>query len=216
MPIRVLLAEDHTIVRDGLASLLRSASDITVVGEAADGRQAVEEARRLKPDVVVMDIAMPELNGIEATRHISQACPETRVLILSVYSTIDHINLALKAGARGYLLKGAAASEMVHAIRAVHTGCYYLAQNIMNAVIGDYLHDHKQPQGETPFSSLTSREREIAQMVVDGKSNSEIAEALGLAITSVGIYKSRLLRKLGAKDVASLVKMAIQHGLTAL
>ncbi len=216
MPIRVLLAEDHTIVRDGLASLLRSASDITVVGEAADGRQAVEEARRLKPDVVVMDIAMPELNGIEATRHISQDCPETRVLILSVYSTIDHINLALKAGARGYLLKGAAASEMVHAIRAVHTGCYYLAQNIMNAVIGDYLHDHKQPQGETPFSSLTSREREIAQMVVDGKSNSEIAEALGLAITSVGIYKSRLLRKLGAKDVASLVKMAIQHGLTAL
>lgn len=216
MPIRVLLAEDHTIVRDGLASLLRSASDITVVGEAADGRQAVEEARRLKPDVVVMDIAMPELNGIEATRQISRSCPETRVLILSVYSTIDHINLALKAGARGYLLKGAAASEMVHAIRAVHTGCYYLAQNIMSAVIGDYLHDHKQPQGETPFSTLTSREREIAQMVVDGKSNSEIAKALGLAITSVGIYKSRLLRKLGAKDVASLVKMAIQHGLTAL
>jgi DNA-binding NarL/FixJ family response regulator len=216
MPIRVLLADDHTIVRSGLALLLKSADDLVVVGEAADGRRAVQEVQRLKPDVVVMDIAMPELNGIEATQQICESCSETQVVILSVYATLDHISMALKAGAKGYLLKGSAAQEVVDAIRGVHKGHYCLSNEITDAVIKDYVRDRKESQSDGSLRNLTSREREILQMVVEGKTNSEIADMLGLAVTSAAIYRSRLMKKLGTKDLPSLVKLAIQQGLTAL
>ena len=216
MPIHVIVADDHTIVRNGLASLLESVDEIVVVGEAADGRQAVHEAQRLRPDVVVMDIAMPELNGIEATQQICESLSTTRVVILSVYSTLDHISLALKAGAKGYLLKGSAAKEVAEAIRTVHAGHYYLSREITDAVVKDYAGERKDSASENPMSMLTSREREILQMVVEGKSNSEMAEILGLAPTSAAIYRSRLMKKLGTKDLPSLVKLAIHHGLTVL
>ena len=216
MSINVLLADDHTIVRNGLASLLKAADDITVVGDAADGRAAVQEVQRLEPDVVVMDIAMPELNGIEATKQICETLPSTRIVILSVYATLDHISLALKAGAKGYLLKGSAAGEVIDAIRTVNAGHYYLSHEIADAVIKDYVQESKDTRCDGLLSSLSSREREIVQMVVEGKSNSEIAAILGLATTSVAIYRGRLMKKLGAKDLPSLVKLAIQHGLTAL
>jgi DNA-binding NarL/FixJ family response regulator len=195
---------------------LKAADDITVVGDAADGRAAVQEVQRLEPDVVVMDIAMPELNGIEATRQICEVLPSTRIVILSVYATLDHISLALKAGAKGYLLKGSAAGEVIDAIRTVNAGHYYLSHEIADAVIKDYVQEGKDTRNDGLLSSLSSREREIVQMVVEGKPNSEIASILGLATTSVAIYRSRLMKKLGAKDLPSLVKLAIQHGLTSL
>ena len=218
MPISVLIADDHTIVRDGLVSLLKSFNDINVVGDAADGRQAIQEVQRLKPDVVIMDIAMPELNGIEATRQICLACPTTQCVILSVYSTLEHICLALKAGAKGYLLKGSAAQDVVDAIRVVHAGHYYLSREIGDTVIKDYIGQRERAprEGGGPLSNLTSREREILQMVAEGKSTGAIADTLGLAVTSVEIYRSRLMKKLGIKDLPSLVRLAIQHGLTTL
>lgn len=216
MAIRVLLADDHTIVRDGLSSLLMSADDITVVGDAADGAQAVHEVERLHPDVVVMDIAMPKLNGIEATQQICGADAATRVVILSVHATLDHVFLALKAGAKGYLLKGSAAKEVVEAIRMVYDGHYYLSREINALMIHDYLHQRESASPESPLSNLTSRERSILQMVAEGKPSKAIAETVGLAVTSVDIYRSRLMKKLGIKDISGLVRFAIQHGLTPL
>jgi DNA-binding NarL/FixJ family response regulator len=216
MAIRVFLADDHTIVRDGLSSLLMSADNITVVGDAADGAKAVHEVERLHPDVVVMDIAMPQLNGIEATQRICGADPATRVLILSVHATLDHVFLALKAGAKGYLLKGSAAREVVEAIRVVYDGHYYLSREITTLMIQDYLQQRQNASPEFQLSNLTSRERVILQMVAEGKTSKAIAETVGLASTSVDIYRSRLMKKLGIKDLSGLVRFAIQHGLTPL
>ena len=214
MAIRVLLADDHAVVRDGLRFLLEAGGNITVVGEAADGRQAVRQVQALLPDVVVMDIAMPELNGIEATEQIRQACPSTQVVILSMYATKEHILRALRAGAKGYLLKESAGQEVVDAIRAVRTGRRYLSQSIAETVIDDYVHE--RPPAQSPLERLSSREREILQLVVEGKSSTEIAEILYLSPKTVETYRSRLMRKLGLSDLPSLVKFAIQHGLTPL
>ena len=215
MSIRVFLADDHSIVRDSLSTLLNSVDDFTVVGGAANGREAVAEVQRLKPDVVLMDIAMPELNGIGATDQICGAGLETRVIILSVHFSIDHVSMALKTGARGYLLKRSESSEVIDAIRAVHAGDFYLSREITGAVIKEYI-----LQGcartESPVCKLTARDREILQMVAEGKSNAGIAEILGITKTSVEVYRSRLMKKLGIKDPASLLRLAVQSGLTTL
>jgi two-component system, NarL family, response regulator NreC len=216
MTISVFLADDHAIVREGLSSLLNSAEDIDVLGSAGDGRQAVREVERLNPDVVVMDIAMPELNGIDATREICKINPAARVIILSVYLTLDHISLALEAGAKGYLVKGASGNEMIEAIRTVYSGHRYLSREINDLVIKDYVEHHEGQPTTGPLSSLTSRERVILQMVAEGKTSKSIAQTLGLATASVDIYRSRMMKKLGIKDVPNLVKWAIQHGLTKL
>jgi len=216
MAIRVLLVDDHAVVRDGLRFLLEAGGNITVVGEAADGRQAVRQVQALLPDVVVMDIAMPELNGIEATEQIRQACPSTQVVILSMYATKEHILRALRAGANGYLLKESAGQEVVDAIRAVRAGRRYLSQSITETVIDDYVHERQAPPAQSPLERLSSREREILQLVVEGKSSTEIAEILYLSPKTVETYRSRLMRKLGLSDLPSLVKFAIQHGLTPL
>jgi DNA-binding NarL/FixJ family response regulator len=216
MAIRVLLADDHAVVRDGLRFLLEAGGNITVVGEAADGRQAVRQVQALLPDVVVMDIAMPELNGIEATGQIRQACPSTQVVILSMYATKEHILRALRAGANGYLLKESAGQEVVDAIRAVRAGRRYLSQSIAETVIDDYVHERQAPPAQSPLERLSSREREILQLVVEGKSSTEIAEILYLSPKTVETYRSRLMQKLGLSDLPSLVKFAIQHGLTPL
>jgi DNA-binding NarL/FixJ family response regulator len=214
MTIRVFLADDHAIVRDGLSSLLQSSEDFAVVGSAGDGREAVREIERLKPDVVVMDIAMPELNGIDATREICRNNPSISVIILSVYLTLDHISLALEAGAKGYLVKGASGQEMLEAIREVYGGHRYLSREINDLVIKNYVQKRDNQLTTGLLSSLTSRERVILQMVVEGKTSRAIADALGLATTSVEIYRSRMMKKLGIKDLPSLIKWAIQHGLT--
>ena len=208
--IRVLLADDHAVVRDGLRALLGAQSGIEVVGDVANGREAVREAQKLQPDVVVMDIAMPDLNGIEATLQIEDACPSTQVLILSMHSTMEHI---FRAGARGYLLKDSAGSEVVEAVRAVHAGRRYLGNKIAASVIDDYVAERHR---SSPLDSLSRRERQILQLIAEGKTSAEAGAMLFLSPKTIDTYRSRMMHKLGIADLASLVKFAIQHGITQL
>jgi RNA polymerase sigma factor (sigma-70 family) len=216
MTIKVFLADDHTVIRDGLRFMLEAQGDITVVGDAADGRQAVTQVQKLKPDVVIMDIAMPELNGIEATQQIRQTCPSTQVVILSVYSNAEHIFRALQAGARGYLLKESAGKEVVSAVRTVRVGRRYLSRKIAETMIDDYVHQRESTEAKSPLERLSPREREVLQLVVEGKSSKEIANIIHLSPKSVETYRSRLMQKLNVNDLPGLVKFAIQHGLTTL
>jgi DNA-binding NarL/FixJ family response regulator len=212
----VFLADDHAVVRDGLRFLLEAQDGVTVIGDADNGRDAVRQVAELRPDIALLDIAMPDLNGIEATRQICEMCPSTQVIILSMHSTIEHVFRALQAGARGYLLKESAGVEVVNAIRAVHAGHRYLSQKISDQVIDDYARLHGAAQDESPLARLSPREREVLQFVVEGKSSAQIAAILSLSPKTVETYRSRLMEKLGLSDLPSLVKFAIQHGLTPL
>lgn len=216
MSITVLLADDHKVVCDGLGVLLDSETDIRVVGQAADGRQAVNRFRELQPDVVIMDINMPELNGIEATRQILESSDTTRIIILSMYKSSEHIFRALQAGARGYLLKESAGVEVVDAVRVVHTGYRYLSQKISDEIIDRYVHLRQEVDDDSSLSQLSPRELEVLQLVVEGKSSAEIASILCLSPKTVETYRSRMMQKLEIRDLPSLVKFAIQHGLTTL
>jgi len=216
MSIKVFLADDHTVVRDGLRFLLEAQPDITVVGDAADGREAVRRVELLHPEVVIMDIAMPELNGIEAAQQICEVCPSTRVVILSMHSTSEHIFRAFQAGVCGYLLKESAGVEVVNAVRAVHTGQRYLSQKISNQVLDDYMRQREIADARSPLAALSPREREVLQLVVEGKSSADIAGILFISPNTVDTYRSRLMRKLDVSDLPGLVKFAIQHGLTSL
>jgi DNA-binding NarL/FixJ family response regulator len=210
--ITVFLADDHAVVRDGLKLLLETQPDLQVVGQATDGREAVRQVATLHPRVSILDIAMPELNGIEAARQIRTACPETRVIILSMHSNREHIFQALQAGARGYLLKEAAGAEVIQAVRAVAAGGRYLSQKISNLVIDEYLRQG-EAAGSSPLARLSPREREVLQLVAEGKSTAEIAQILPLSSKTVDTYRSRLMEKLGLKDLSALIKFALQHGL---
>jgi DNA-binding NarL/FixJ family response regulator len=210
--ITVFLADDHAVVRDGLRALLAAQPDIRVVGDAADGREAVGQVARLGPDVAVIDIAMPELNGIEAAQGIGEVCPSTQIIILSMHSTTEH----LQAGARGYLLKESAGIEVVKAVRSVHAGHRYLSQKISDTLVDDYVRQRQAAEPKSPLASLSPREREVLQLVVEGKSSIEIADALSLSVKTVETYRSRLMYKLDISDLPGLVKFAIQHGLTPL
>lgn len=216
MSIKVFLADDHAVVRDGLRFLLEAEKNISVIGEAGDGREAVRQVKKLKPDVVIMDIAMPELNGIEATQQISEMVFSTRIVILSMHASKEHIFRALQAGAQGYLLKESAGQEVAKAVHTVHAGGRYLSQRIAETVIEDYIFQGRAASGRTPLDRLSSREREILQLVVEGKSSVGIAETLFLSPKTVETYRSRLMQKLGVKDFPSLVKFAIRHGVTTL
>ena len=210
MKIRVLIADDHAMIRDGLGALLREDPRIEVVGSAADGRAALRLARELKPDVIVMDIAMPEMNGVEALRELRAGSPEARVLILSMFSTLEHVQQALNAGASGYLLKESAGTELKSAIEQVHAGRRYLSREI-EAGASRLLARTTQ---HTPLESLSRRERQILQLVVEGKSSTEIGKTLHLSAKTVETYRSRLMQKLGVDGVPALVKFAVAHGLT--
>jgi DNA-binding NarL/FixJ family response regulator len=216
VPIRVFLADDHAILRDGLRALLEAQSDIAVVGEAASGRESVRQVQQLRPDVVLMDIAMPELNGIDATLEIHASCPATQIVILSMYSTAEHIFRAFQAGARGYLLKESAGQEVVEAVRAVQAGRRYLSRGIAESVVDEYIRQHNVKLEKSPLERLSSRERQVLQLVVEGKSSAEIGHTLSLSPKTIETYRSRLMEKLGITDIPSLVKFAIQHGLTRL
>jgi DNA-binding NarL/FixJ family response regulator len=212
MPITVFVADDHAIVRDGLASLLAAQPDIRVVGTAADGRDAVRDVLKLQPEVVVMDIAMPQMNGIEATREIRDRAPQARVVILSMHSSVEYVFHALEAGAHGYLLKESAAQEVVDAVRTVRAGRRYLCRKVAEMVAGGI----GRGSATSPLESLSKRERQVLQLVAEGRSSSQIAATLYLSPKSVDTYRSRLMQKLHVGDVAGLVKFAIQHGLTPL
>jgi DNA-binding NarL/FixJ family response regulator len=216
MSITVFLADDHAVVRDGLRFLLDAQDDIEVIGDAANGRETVRQVAKLCPDVVLIDIAMPDLNGIEATHRIGEACPSTQVIVLSMHSTKEHVHRALQAGARGYVLKESAGAEVIRAVRVVHAGHRYLSQKIADQVIDDYARQRETAEAEDPLARLTPREREILPLVVEGKSSAEIAETLFISPKTVETYRSRLMHKLEIGDLPSLVKFAIRHGLTPL
>lgn len=216
MTISVFLVDDHTVVRDGLRLLIETQSDMNVVGAASDGREAVRQVSLSRPNVVIMDIAMPELNGVEATRQIRENIPETKVIVLSMHSSSEHVFQALKAGAQGYLLKESAGAEVIHAIRAVHAGRRYLSEKIGDQVIDDYIQGRGAGQRESPLSKLSSREREILQLVAEGKSSVDIAGILYISPKTVETYRSRLMQKLGIEDIAGLVKFALQHGMITM
>ncbi len=214
MNITVLVADDHAIVRDGLRYLLEAQGNIKVIGEASNGREAIKQVKELKPDIVIMDIVMAELNGIEATEQICKSHPSTRVIMLSMQSSTEPILRSLKAGASGYLLKESAGRELVTAIYTVHGGKRYLSSKVSDQMVGAYLN---QAEGlKDPLSILSQREREVLQLVVESKTSAEIAEMLFLSIKTVKTYRSRLMVKLGIKDIPSLIKFAIQHGLTSI
>lgn len=210
MTIRVLLADDHSILRDGLEALLQRQDNITVVAHAQNGREAVRKSIELKPDVVIADIVMPELDGIEATRQIRKSCPATQVLILSMHSTTEHIFHALRAGAKGYLLKESAGAEVVAAVKSVYEGNRYLSRKIADTVVDEYVQGH---QPTSPLGTLSARERQILQLVAAGKSTADIARTLFLSPKTVDTYRSRLMQKLDIDSFAGLVKFAIECGL---
>jgi DNA-binding NarL/FixJ family response regulator len=216
MSITVFLADDHAVFRDGLRFLLEAQGDIKVIGDAANGREAVHRVVQLCPDVVVMDIAMPVLNGIEATRQIRETSLSIQVIVLSMHRATEYVVQALQAGAHGYLLKESAGIEVINAIRTVHAGHHYLSQKLSDRVIEDYLRLREVSGMGTPLACLSLREREILQFVVEGKSSVEIAGMLSLSPKTVETYRSRMMRKLGIGDIPSLVKFAIQSGLTPL
>jgi DNA-binding NarL/FixJ family response regulator len=216
MSISILLADDHRVVREGLRALLERHDDLKVVGEAADGQEAVKLAATLKPDVILMDISMPLLNGIEATQQALEVSPSSRVIILSMYSTSEHIFRSFKAGAQGYLLKESAGADVVNAVRAVREGKRYLTDKITETILDDFIHQRSLTESESPVSRLSKRERHILQLVVEGKSSSEIGTQLFLSPKTIETYRSRIMHKLSINDVPGLVKFALQHGLTAL
>ena len=216
MSISVFIADDHAVVRDGLRLLIETQSDMKVVSEASNGREAARQVLHANPDVVIMDLAMPELNGVEATRQIREKCPATKVIILSMHSSSEHIFQALKAGAHGYLLKESAGMEVISAIRVVHSGKRYLSEKIGDVMIDEYIHNRELADTGSPLSKLSTREREILQLVVEGKSSIEIAQTLFISPKTVETYRSRLMQKLGISDLPGLIKFSIQHGITSL
>lgn len=213
MTITVLIADDHAVVRDGLRLLLENQSDIRVIGEVSDGREAVEATIRLMPDVVLMDLAMPLLNGTDATVRIMEKQETAKIIILSMHSTVEHVFRALQAGAQGYLRKESAGNEVVDAVRAVHGGRRYLSQKITESVVDDYI---RKRAVESPLESLSQRERAILQLLVEGSSGIDIARQLNISPKTVDTYRSRMMQKLGIGDLPGLVKFALQHGLTTL
>ena len=216
MTIRIFLADDHGVVRAGLRLLLETQLDLSVIGEAANGRQTVYEVMRLRPDITVLDLAMPEMNGIEAVRQIRAECPGVEIIILSMYKTHEYIYQALKAGARGYVLKEAAGEELIEAIRTVYAGGRHLSPKISDELLEDYLAQPRLCEMDSPIERLSGREREILQLVAEGKTSTVIANLLTLSPKTVETYRSRLMQKLALNDLASLVKFAIQQGLVTL
>lgn len=215
MTISVVIADDHTIVRDGLRALLEANPEIKVVGNAANGRQVVSLVRELQPDIVIMDISMPELNGIDAARQILEISPQVRVIILTMLGTADHVFHALQAGVRGYLLKESAGREVVDAIQSVYAGELYFSRPITHTIIDDYMQQRVDTQPGS-IETLSLRENEILCLVVEGKTSAEIGESLHLSPKTVESYRSRMMQKLGISDLTELIKFAIRHGLISL
>ena len=207
--IRILLVDDHAILRDGIRSLLEKEPQFKVIGEARDGRAAIDMVRKLKPDIVLMDVAMPLLNGLEATAQIVQSHPESKVIILSMYDYESYIRQALAAGAAGYILKDENAQELIDAINCVHQGEAVLSPAITRLVIEDYLRWGEIKTVETD-NGLTSREREVLQLIAEGYTNKEIAEILTIAIKNVQAHRANLMEKLDLHSKGDLIKYAIR------
>lgn len=211
--IKVLVVDDHAIVREGVRALIETQGGMEVVGEAENGKDAVNKAHELVPDVVVMDLGMPVLNGIEATRQILKSLPGTRVLALTRHADEKYVFQALKAGAAGYLLKTGTAAELAEAVRSVYGGNPYFSPEISRKIMDSYLSDDETSLKKAQTDNLTGREREVLQMIAEGNSNSKVAELMGISVKTVETHRANLMRKLGVHDVTGLVKHAIKRGL---
>jgi len=213
--LRIMLADDHAIVREGMRALIDKVSDIEVVDQAESGRETVEKCCELAPDVVVMDIAMPDLNGVEATRQITSEVPNTRVLALSVHSGRKMVSAMLQAGASGYLVKKCATDELINAIRTVVDGKTYLSPDISHLVVQDYLNSVPEDLSSA-FSILTERERQVLQLVAEGLTTKAIAYDLDVSVKTIETHRQNVMEKLDIHSVAELTKYAVREGLTAL
>lgn len=213
MPIRVLLVDDHTVLRDGLKSLLNYETDIDVIGDASNGREAISAAETLKPDIVVTDISMPGLNGIESVRILRHNHPQLKIIILSMHASQEYVAQALQAGANGYVVKQADASEVLAAIRAVMSGGAYLSPTISKYLIDDYL-SHTTAEMASP--KLTTREREVAQLLAEGNSTRAISEILTISIKTVETHRMNIMKKLNAKNQTDIIKYALKKGWISL
>lgn len=206
--IRILLADDHAVVRQGFRMILGAQTDMEIVGEAGNGREAVSMSEQLHPDIVVMDVAMPELNGIEATRRITESSPHTRVLALSMHKDSVYVREILRAGARGYLLKDSIDVDLLAAVRSVAKGEGYLSPAVSDAVLSDY-----RKHVTDPLDLLSSREREVLQLIAEGKTNKEIATLLNLSVYTVDAHRGRIMEKLNLHSTSELVRFAVRKGL---
>lgn len=214
-PIRILLAEDHRIVRDGLRMLLQSEPDFVVVAEAENGREAVARAKETHPDVAVLDISMPELSGLEATRLIKVESPQTQILILTMHESDEYFFRALEAGASGYVLKKAATQDLIAAARAVARGEAFLYPSVAKKLIGDYVRRAESDTEQSGYATLSEREREVLLLLAEGVSNQEIADRLAITPSTLQTHRAHVLEKLGLRTTADLIKYAVQHGLVS-
>jgi len=213
---RVLLVDDHPLFREGVRALLSKASDIEVVGEAGDGKQAIELTEKLSPDVIVMDLVMPGMNGMQAAQHLHDHHPDIKILILSMYDDDEYIRQILKAGASGYVLKRSASDDLLRAIREVESGGSALHPTVAAKLIKDYVRRTKATDQKNSGSILTARESEVLKLIAEGQTNQQIADALGLGRKTIDTHRTNIMRKLDLHDVTGLVKYALRHGLIKL
>lgn len=212
--IKILLVDDHNIVRQGLRLLLDTQSDIQIVGEAGDGWEAIDKARQLMPDVILMDISIPGLNGLDATRRIKECCPSIRVLVLTMHNNEEYFFQALSAGASGYIPKKADPTELVSAIRAVHQGGAFLYPSVAKTLVADFLRRVEMGEEKASYDGLTEREREILKLVAEGKTNREIASLLHISTKTADRHRANLMEKLNIHNRSQLIKYAIRKGIT--
>lgn len=213
--IRIVLADDHKLMRSGLRVLLEQQTDLTVVGEASDGREAVAMVASQKPDVLVMDIGMPSLNGIEAAAQIVQSHPEISIVMLSMHSDESYVLRALKAGAKGYLLKDSAEADLIRAVHSVAEGKSFFSPAVSKVLLDDYVRKLKRSGTDDPYDLLTPREREVLQLVAEGKSNKDIAQLLNLSVYTVETHRSNIMEKLNLHGVPELILYAVRKGIIA-
>jgi two-component system, NarL family, response regulator NreC len=213
--IRILLADDHQLMRSGVRLMLEREADLAVVGEASDGREAVSMAKTLKPEVVVMDIGMPNLNGIEAAHQMTQDDPQLAIVMVSMHSDESYVLRALKAGARGYLLKDSAEADLIKAVHAVGSGKSFFSPVVSKMLLDDYVRKLKRSGTEDAYDLLTPREREILQLIAEGKSNKDIANLLDLSVYTVESHRSNLMEKLNLRGLPELILYAVRKGIIA-
>jgi len=214
--VRLLIADDHKIFRQGIKKLLEEEQDLQVVGEAADGREVVKKATELKPDIILMDIAMANLNGLEATKQIKKVLPESKIIMLTMHKNEEYVLQSFQAGASGYILKEGAVEELVSAIRSIHADKSFLSPTVSKTLVDAYLRKMETGKTETPFDLLTDREREVLQLIAEGFTNREVAKQLFISVKTVEAHRAHIMQKLNIHDIAKLVKYAIQKGLVDL
>lgn len=214
--MRILIADDHAIVREGLRSLLGAQPDIEIVGEATNGEEAVSKTKELQPDIVLMDITMPGLNGLEASRQLREHSPQVKILVLTMHESDEYFFKFLEVGAAGYFVKGGSSSELISALRTVWRGDVFLYPTMAKKLLSDYLQRVRAGQGKEDYDGLTKREREILKLIAEGYTNQEIAERLVISITTVQTHRAHIMAKLGLRSPTELIKYAIRHGFVTL